>query len=122
MGKKIAIIEDDPAISEMYKIKFATSGYDVVTAENGQQGLLLIEKEKPSIVLLDLMMPVMSGDEMLKILRGTPWGKNIKVIILTNIAAEEAAKGLTDYGVSGYILKAHTTPHQVLDYVQKVED
>ena len=70
---KIAIVEDDQAISQMYRIKFEAEGYNVETAENGKLGLEMIETIKPDIVLLDLMMPEMNGDEMLKRLRATDW-------------------------------------------------
>ena len=62
---KVAIIEDDIAISQMYRLKFETEGYEVQTADNGKIGLELIEAFSPDIVLLDLMMPEMTGDEML---------------------------------------------------------
>ena len=82
MAQKIAIIEDDQAISQMYRFKFENEGYDVQTAENGRLGLELAQSFKPDIVLLDLMMPEMNGDEMLTLMRKTDWGKDIKVIIL----------------------------------------
>ena len=71
---KIAIVEDDQAISQMYRFKFEADGDQVESAENGRLGLGLIESFKPDIVLLDLMMPEMSGDEMLAAMRKTPWG------------------------------------------------
>ncbi|MEI9913439.1 MAG: response regulator [Candidatus Saccharibacteria bacterium] len=86
---KIAIIEDDQAISQMYRFKFEGEGYDVETAENGRIGLELAEKMKPDVILLDLMMPEMTGDQMLEKMRTTSWGKNIKVIILTNMGEQE---------------------------------
>ena len=82
---KIAIIEDDQAISQMYRIKFETEGYEVEIAENGKLGLELVENFRPDIILLDLMMPEMSGDEMLAKLRQTDFGRDVKVIILTNV-------------------------------------
>lgn len=69
MAAKIAIIEDDQAISQMYRIKFETEGFTVETAENGKLGLALTESMKPDIILLDLMMPEMNGEEMLTALR-----------------------------------------------------
>ena len=69
MAKKVAIIEDDQTISQMYRFKFESEGYQVETAENGKLGLELAEAMKPDIILLDLMMPEMSGDEMLGKLR-----------------------------------------------------
>jgi len=87
---KVVIIEDDLAISQMYRIKFEAEGYEVETAENGVLGLALIEKFSPDIILLDLMMPEMNGDEMLDKLRGKPWGRTVKVVILTNMGEQEA--------------------------------
>lgn len=115
---KIAIVEDDAAISQMYRIKFETEGYDVETAENGKLGLELIEKMKPDIILLDLMMPEMNGDEMLERLRKTPFGKDIKVIILTNMGESEAPDSLKQLNVSAFIVKANMTPRQVAELVK----
>ena len=116
---KIAIIEDDAAISQMYRIKFEAEGYTVETAENGKIGLELIEDMKPDIILLDLMMPEMDGEEMLIKLREQPWGKDVKVIILTNMGESEAPAGIRDYGVEAFILKANMTPRQVAELVKE---
>lgn len=118
MATKIAIIEDDQAISQMYRIKFEAEGYTVETAENGALGLELIEHMKPDIVLLDLMMPVMSGEEMLAKLRATAWGKDIKVIILTNRGEQEIPPEVKQLGVTSLILKADMTPRQVAELVK----
>ena len=117
--KKIAIIEDDQAISQMYRMKFENEGYEVETAENGEIGLELIKKMKPDMILLDVMMPVMNGDEMLAKLRSEPWGKDTKVIILTNIGEQELPKNLASLDVLDVILKAELTPRQVADKVKK---
>jgi len=116
--KKIAIIEDDQAISQMYRIKFENEGYQVETAENGRLGLEMIEKIKPAIVLLDLMMPEMNGDVMLAKLRDTDWGKDIKVVILTNVGEQEIPPHVKELGVSAIIIKADMTPRQVADVVK----
>jgi DNA-binding response OmpR family regulator len=116
---KIAIIEDDQAISQMYRFKFEAEGFDVQTAENGKLGLELIQKMKPDIILLDLMMPEMTGDEVLAKMRASDWGKNIKVIILTNMGEQEIPDNIKTLGVSGVILKANMTPRQVADLVKK---
>src|SRR5688572_10361457 len=116
---KIAIIEDDQAISQMYRFKFEAEGYDVQTAENGKLGLELIESMKPDIILLDLMMPIMTGDEVLEKLRASDWGKDIKVIILTNVGEQEIPPKIKELGVSGVILKADMTPRQVAESVKK---
>lgn len=116
---KIAIIEDDTAISQMYRIKFEAEGFVVDTAENGKLGLDLIESMKPDIVLLDLMMPEMTGDEMLAKLRETDFGKDLKVIILTNMGEQEVPENVKSLGVSAFILKANMTPRQVADLVKQ---
>lgn len=116
---KIAIVEDDQAISQMYRIKFESEGYTVETAENGKIGLEVIKKMKPDIVLLDVMMPEMSGDEVLEALRASSWGKNIKVIVLTNIGEQELSPKIKELGVEAVILKADMTPRQVAEIVKK---
>jgi DNA-binding response OmpR family regulator len=116
---KIAIIEDDQAISQMYRIKFESEGYTVETAENGVLGLELVEKMKPDIILLDLMMPEMNGDEMLSKLRKTTWGKDIKVVILTNVGEQEIPESVQKMNASAFILKADMTPRQVVEVIKK---
>jgi len=122
MAVKVAIIEDDQAISQMYRIKFESEGYDVDTAENGKLGLELAEKMVPDIILLDLMMPEMNGDEMLTLLRKTTWGAKIKVVILTNMGEQEIPEAVKKLGVSAIILKADMTPRQVAELVKKTID
>ena len=116
---KIAIIEDDQAISQMYRIKFEAEGYTVDTAANGKLGLSLAESMRPDIILLDLMMPEMNGDEMLAQLRATDWGKNIKVIILTNTDDQQITSRLQSLGIQRFIVKADMTPRQVAEMVKK---
>ncbi len=119
MATKIAIIEDDQAISQMYRFKFEADGYEVETAENGKLGLELVEKMKPDIILLDLMMPEMNGDEMLAKMRAAVWGKNIKVVVLTNRGEQEIPDAVLDLGVRRLILKADMTPRQVAEVVKQ---
>jgi len=116
--QKVAIVEDDQAIAMMYRMKFEAEGYQVETAANGKLGLELAEEMKPDIILLDLMMPIMTGDEMLAKMRTTAWGKNIKVIILTNSGEEAAPPEIKKLGVEAYIVKAEMTPRQVAELVK----
>jgi len=116
---KVAIIEDDQAISQMYRFKFEAEGFSVETAENGKLGLELVEDMRPDIILLDIMMPEMSGDEMLTRLRKKPWGQNIKVIVLTNKGEQEIPDSVKTQNVSAIILKSDMTPRQVADLVKK---
>jgi DNA-binding response OmpR family regulator len=116
---RIAIIEDDQAISQMYRFKFEAEGYEVETAENGVFGLALVKSMQPDIILLDLMMPEMTGDVMLEKLRNEAWGKKVKVIILTNMGEQEIPAKVKELGVNGVILKADMTPRQVAELVKK---
>ena len=116
---KIAIIEDDLAIAQMYRLKFEAEGFQAEIAENGKLGLGLVEQMKPDIVLIDLMMPEMNGDEMLEKMRKTDWGKHIKVIILTNVGEQEAPEVLKHLNVSAFIVKADMNPKQVADLVKE---
>jgi len=114
---KIAVIEDDAPIREMYEMKLRVAGFDVKASEDGEKGLLLAKEFKPDLILLDLLMPVMDGTEMLRRLRAEDWGKNMLIIVLTNVSADEAPMDLRLLRIEKYIIKAHYTPRQVLDIV-----
>lgn len=119
---KILIIEDEAPIAHMYEFKLKQSGHMVQVALNGQLGLTEAESFRPDVILLDLRMPVMSGDEMLEKLRQTDWGSSIRVIVLTNISKDEAPSKLRFLDVDRYIVKAHHTPSQVEHIVSEVLD
>jgi DNA-binding response OmpR family regulator len=119
MGKKIAIIEDEPSISELYRLKLEHNGYEVQTTTNGKLGLELVEKMKPDLILLDLLMPEMTGEQMLTELRKKDWGKDIKVIILTNVSRQEAPESLIELEISRYIVKAEMTASQVAEIIKE---
>lgn len=118
--RKVAIVEDDLNLQNMYKFKLELEGYEVVTAENGRDGLHVIEMFMPAVVLLDLRMPVMSGDEMLAHMRSQDWGSSIRVVILTNISKSEAPQSLRFLNVDRYIVKAYSTPAQVVAIIEEV--
>ena len=115
---KIAIIEDDPVISQMYRMKFENEGFDVQMADNGKDGIALVKDMQPDLILLDMQMPPMTGDEALRTIRKTGWGRDIPVIILTNLGEEEAPKDLRSLGIHSYIVKADLTPRQVVERVK----
>ena len=117
---KIAIVEDEEAIAEMYKIKMLQAGYEVGVASNGHEGLALCEQMKPDLVLLDLMMPEMNGDEMLEKMRSTDWGKEPLVLVLTNLSQHESEIDPVREPVDGYAVKAYYTPTQLLDKVNEI--
>jgi DNA-binding response OmpR family regulator len=102
----------------MYRMKFETEDFEVETADNGKLGYELAETMKPDVILLDLMMPEMNGDEVLAKIRATDWGKKIKVIILTNMGEQEAPATLKGLHVLDFIVKADMTPRQVAELVK----
>ena len=120
MKKKIAVIEDERPIAEMYRFKLEQRGYEVQCAYNGKDGLAMVEDFRPELVMLDLRMPEMHGDEMLEKMRSTDWGSNIKVVILTNISKDEAPPNLRFMHVDRYVVKAHLTPTQVANVVDEI--
>ena len=116
---KIAIIEDDQVINQMYRMKFEAAGFEVATASDGEAGVAMASRFKPEIILLDLQMPHMGGAEALERIRASAWGKSTPVIILTNLGEEEAPKSLRALGIHSYIVKADLTPSQVVSRVKE---
>lgn len=119
---KIAIIEDDPTINQMYRMKFEATGFDVQLASDGERGVALVEAFRPDLILLDLQMPKKDGHQTLTEIRSKDWGKSIPVIILTNMGEEESPKGLRELGIESYIVKADLTPSQVVERVKETLD
>lgn len=117
---RLAIIEDEVAIATMYRYKLELGGFEVKVAHDGVDGLALCQAFEPDLVLLDIRMPRMSGDEMLERMRATEWGSKPRVIILTNISRDEAPPVLRFLNVDRYIVKAHHTPQQILDVAKEV--
>ena len=117
---KIALIEDNTVISQMYRMKFESEGFDVKLATNGENGIALVKDFSPVIILLDIQMPVMNGAEALKKIRKLDNAQETPVIILTNLGEEEAPKDLASLNISSYIVKANLTPSQVVKKVKEV--
>jgi DNA-binding response OmpR family regulator len=117
---KVLVVEDDRDIQYLYKLKLEREGFDVSVAADGNQGLKSAEEIIPDIMLVDLLIPEMSGTEMLTEIRRHTWGSNIRVIILTNISRDEAPQALRFLHVDRYIVKAHSTPAQVAEAIWDV--
>lgn len=117
---KILIIEDDSYISDMYRIKLENSGYEVIVASDGIEGFKALEKQKPNVILLDIVMPKMNGFNVLKMIKNDSNYKNIPVILLTNLGQEENVKRGFELGAASYIIKAHFTPSEVVEKIKGV--
>lgn len=106
-GPKVVIVEDNPALAEIYKVRLEILGYKIFNAYDGEQALQMIEKERPNLVLLDIMIPKISGDQVLKTMRATEWGKDIKVHVISNLNESSVSEDLRAQGIEGYSVKAN---------------
>ena len=120
MSTKVLIVEDDPLMSRMYQKIFTFEGYEVVMAGNGEEGLEKAKSDKPTVILLDVMMPKMNGLQMLEKLKLDPTSKSIPVIMLTNLAGEKDAEMALSKGAVKYIVKSEYEPKQVVDMVKEI--
>ena len=116
---KILIVEDDSALLEMYKIKFQESGFELLTASDGETGLNLAKQEKPHLVLLDIMMPKMDGFAVLGEIKKDPTTKDVIVLMLSNLGQKSDIEKGQQLGAADYIVKASMTPSQVFEKVQE---
>lgn len=117
---KVCIVEDEPLIQEMYKDKFEHDGFDVSTASDGEEGLGVIKKEKPDIILTDLMMPNQDGISMMKRLRQDPSFSKTPVVILTNLDNSETAEKTSDFNAAFYLVKSRYSPSEVANIVKEI--
>jgi len=117
--KRVLIAEDDPLINKMYKTKLASEGYDVVSVSDGEQALNEATKNSLNLILLDIMMPKLSGLDMLERLRQTQDGKNIPVIVLSNLSNQEEIEKAKALGAKDYLVKADHTPSQVIAKIKQ---
>ena len=116
--KKILIVEDEPDIREALRDKLEREGFLVVVAEDGLQGLDLAEKESPDLILLDIVLPKLDGLTMTERMRKTDWGKNMKIILLTNLSDVNTVAAAQSRNVFDYLVKADW---EINDVIQKVK-
>lgn len=118
---KILLIEDDPFLLNMYFTKFEMEGFRVVSADNGESGLKEIFNTKPDIILLDILMPKMSGFEVLENIQKAEEEeiKKIPVILLTNLNQQEDIAKAMKLGAVDYLVKAHFMPSEVVGKIKR---
>lgn len=117
---KVLIIEDDPLMSRMYQKIFTFEGYEVELAVNGEEGLEKVKKDKPNLVLLDIMMPKMNGLQLLEKVKLDPETKSIPIVMLTNLAGQQDAETAMSKGAVKYIIKSEYEPKQVANMVKEI--
>ena len=121
MAKIILLIEDDKILLDMYQKLLLNHGYDVHTAMDGEDGLKKALVDHPDLILLDIRMPKMDGMTVLKHLRADVWGKDAKIIILTNLdATDQILQGVVEDHPSYYMIKSNIKPEEVLMHIKEV--
>ncbi|MBR3329104.1 response regulator [Candidatus Saccharibacteria bacterium] len=117
---KIMVVEDDTNLREIYSIRITAEGYDVVSAGDGEEALALAVREKPDLILSDVMMPKISGFDMLDILRSTPEIANIKVVIMTALSSDDQRQRGEHLGADRYLVKSQVGIEDVINAIHEV--
>lgn len=117
---KIMVVEDDASLREIYGIRITAEGYDVVSAGDGEEALAMAVREKPDLILSDVMMPKISGFDMLDILRSTPETASIKVIMMTALSAEDQRQRGERLGADRYLVKSQVGIEDVINTIHEV--
>ncbi|HEU4984604.1 MAG TPA: response regulator [Nitrososphaera sp.] len=118
-GKKILFVEDDDALAGVYLVRLQAEGFEVKRVANGEEALAAATEYKPDLVLLDVMMPKVSGFDVLDILRNTPETANLKVVMLTALSQEADRKRAEELGVDDYLVKSQVVITDVIDRLKK---
>ncbi len=115
---KIMLVEDDVALRDIYTSRFEAEGYKVVVASDGEEALTVAVKEKPDLIILDVMMPKISGFDVLDILRNTPETKNTKIIVMSALSQTADMEKGKSLGANEYLVKSQVTLSEVVEKVQ----
>lgn len=116
---KVLLVEDDVALREIYSARFAAENFEIVAAGDGEEALSQAVKQRPDIIILDIMMPKISGFDILDILRSTPETKNTKIIIMSALSQEGDIERGKSLGADAYLVKSQTT---LTDVVEKAKE
>lgn len=111
---KVMLVEDDNNLREIYQARLQAEGYEIVSAKDGEEGLVIAKAEKPDLIIADVMMPKISGFEMLDILRNTEGLKEVKVIMLTALGQSEDQQRANSLGADRYLVKSQVTLEDIV--------
>ncbi len=117
---KIMVVEDDAALREIYSIRITAEGYEVVSAGDGEEALAMAVREKPTLILSDVMMPKISGFDMLDILRATPETAGIKVVMMTALSSDDQRQRGERLGADRYLVKSQVGIEDVVNAIHEV--
>jgi two-component system phosphate regulon response regulator PhoB len=117
--KRILFVEDDDALASVYLVRLQAEGFEVRRVANGEDALAAAISFKPDLVLLDVMMPKVSGFDVLDILRNTPETANLKIVMLTALSQESDKKRAQDLGVDEYLVKSQVVIGDVIERIKR---
>jgi DNA-binding response OmpR family regulator len=117
--KRILFVEDDDALASVYLVRLQAEGFMVQRVANGEDALAAAISFKPDLVLLDVMMPKVSGFDVLDILRNTPETANLKIVMLTALSQESDKKRAQDLGVDEYLVKSQVVIGDVIERIKR---
>lgn len=120
MANKILIVEDDKFLRELISQKLKSEGYEISEAIDGEEGIKKIKEEKPSLVLLDLILPGIDGFEVLTRMKQDPGVSAVPVIILSNLGQKEDVERGLKIGAADYLIKAHFTPGEIIEKIKNI--
>ena len=118
--KKVCIVEDDDNIREIYATALSASGFEIIEALNGEDGILAITENNPDIILLDLQMPVKNGFEVMEFLQKDENLSKIPIVVLTNADDQESISKAGQFETRFYVVKALTTPQKITGIVREI--
>lgn len=116
--KKILLVEDDDALANVYMMRLEVEGFEAKRVADGEQALAIAREYRPDLILLDVMMPKVSGFDVLDILRNTPETGNVKVIVLTALSQENDRKRAEDLGADDFLVKSQVVIADVIDRIR----
>ena len=119
---KILLVEDDQSLREIYGIRLTAEGYEIVPAGDGEEALAVAVRERPDLIISDVMMPKISGFDMLDILRSTPETKDIKVIMMTALSSDDQRERGESLGADRFLVKSQVGIEDVVNAVHEVLD
>lgn len=117
---KVVIIEDEPDLAEIYKIKMKIDGIDAIVVNESSKALEVLKKELPDLILLDLMMPEIDGFKLLNLIKADPQLKKIKIYIWSNLTQKKDKDRADSFKVDGYLVKSDFTPAALSDKVKEL--
>lgn len=119
MKPTILVVDDDTNLTQLYEAALTSRGYRVLIANDGEAALSVAEKEKPDLILLDIMMPAIHGLHVLDILKATPESQKTKIIMLTALGDETTKEKALEYGAIDYIVKSESNMAEILERVTR---